>query len=274
MHELLVAFLIGVSSSGHCLMMCGGIASSLSSNVKQHAFLPRMSRTLLFHIGRISCYASLGFIIGDVLRLAISTSPTAIFYSRLFAGLMLIVIGFYVLGFGGVARFIESRMAFVWQKLQPVVRHFMGVQSYSDAYAIGYLWGFLPCGILYSTLLWASSQVGGTSAALLMLFFGLGTIPALFFSGVLAQKLLSGRSKKVMGIALIIFGVWTMAFMVIGHGDGHGHHASPQHEMPTQQALPEHAHGGGHGMSTSDSASINHANHMPIPMHGEEHMHD
>lgn len=234
MPEIALAFFIGLSSSGHCLMMCGGIASSLSSNVKQHAFWPRMSRTLLFHLGRISCYASLGFIIGDVLRIVVGVSPTAVFYSRLLTGVMLIVIGFYVLGFGRVARFIEARMAFVWQKLQPVVRQFIGAESYGDAYVIGYLWGFLPCGIIYSTLLWASSQVGGTSAAVLMLFFGLGTIPALFASSVFVQKLLTGHSKKVMGVALIVFGLWTMAFMFVGgHGEHHQNHdeAQPMHEQ-------------------------------------------
>lgn len=263
MNELLIAFFIGLSSSGHCLMMCGGIASSLSSNVKQHAFWPRMSRTLLFHLGRISCYASLGFVIGDLLRLAVSTSPAAVFYSRLFAGLMLVIIGAYVMGFGRVARFIESRMAFIWQKLQPVVRQFMGAESYGDAYVIGYLWGFLPCGIIYSTLLWASSQVGDTSAALLMLFFGLGTIPALFASSLFVQKLLTGRGKKIMGAALIVFGLWTMSFVFMSHGNGHDGHSPAMHDSHSQPMA----------VDSAEQSMQSHSEHQPLSVDNDANSH-
>lgn len=231
-YECLLAFMIGLSSSGHCLMMCGGIASSLSGQLADRAFWPRIGRTLLFHIGRISCYAMLGFFVGDLLRMAVGTSTTAVFYSRLFTGIMLLIIGSYAAGFGNMVRVIEGRMAFVWQKLQPLVRQFIRVEHYSDAYALGFLWGFLPCGIIYSALMWASSQIGGSSAALLMLCFGLGTIPALFASNLIIQKILSGSTKKLLGIALILFGLWTIASLFIGHGS-HNHqqhnHSEAQH---------------------------------------------
>lgn len=233
-HEIVLAFLIGLSSSGHCLMMCGGIASSLASNTAHLKPFPRIARTLLFHIGRISCYAMLGFFIGDVLRVALTVSSDAIFYSRLVTGIMLIIIGCYAAGFANLVRIIEGKLSFVWRKLQPLVRQFIHAEQLSDAYALGFLWGFLPCGIIYSTLIWATSQVSATSTAVLMISFGLGTIPALFFSNVLIQKILSQSTKKLLGIALILFGVWTIASVLMPHL--HQHSSAESHPATHQHA--------------------------------------
>lgn len=243
MTELLVAFSIGLASSSHCLMMCGGIASSLSGQVRDYSRWPRLARNLLFHLGRISCYAALGLLIGDVLRVIISQHPSLVFYSRVLTGVMLIVIGFYVMGMGRAVRAIEGQLSFVWQKLQPLVQRFRKVEHYSDAYILGFLWGFLPCGVLYTALIWASSNTSGVSASLLMLFFGLGTIPALFASSVFIQKLLTGRSKKIMGAALIVFGVWSMSAVLMHHFGGHDHgehgHATEHQE---HNVSDEHGH--------------------------------
>lgn len=231
-HELLLALLIGLSSSGHCLMMCGGIASSLSGSIANMPRSARLTRTLLFHIGRVSCYAMLGFFIGDILRIVIGNSETAVFYSRIITGIMLVLIGCYAAGIANFVRILEGKLAFIWRKLQPLVRQFIRVETPSDAYALGFLWGFLPCGIIYSTLIWASSQIESTSSALLMLFFGLGTIPALFASNLMVQKLLSGNTKKLLGIALILFGIWTIASLFIGHN--HHAQAKPQDSIHHQ----------------------------------------
>lgn len=239
MGEILIALTIGLASSSHCLMMCGGIASSLAGQVRDYNRWPRLTRTLLFHIGRISCYAALGFIIGDVLRLLVQQSPSLVFYSRVLTGVMLVVIGLYVMGFGRAVKAIEGQLSFVWQKLQPLVQKFKRVENYSDAYILGFLWGFLPCGVLYTALIWASSQTGDVSAGILMFFFGLGTIPALFASSVVVQKLLTGRNKKIIGAALIVFGFWSMA-AVFAHSshEHHERHNHSEHSAPTV----EHEH--------------------------------
>lgn len=241
MGEIIVALGIGLASSSHCLMMCGGISSSLAGQVRDYSRWPRLIRTLLFHLGRISCYAVLGFVIGDVLRLLVSQSPNLVLYSRVLTGVMLVVIGLYVMGFGRAVRAIEGQLSFVWQKLQPLVQKFKQVENYSDAYILGYLWGFLPCGVLYTALIWASSQTGDVSAGVLMFFFGLGTIPALFGSSLLVQKLLTGRSKKIIGAALVVFGLWSMGAVISHAFHDHDHHGE-QHDASGHAAVIEQVH--------------------------------
>lgn len=226
---LLSAFLIGLAGSGHCLVMCGGISSALSSNIQQQTASQRVLTTLLFHGGRICCYALLGLVVGDLLRVAIQSSPSLILYSRLFAALLLVLIGLYIIGINTIIKHIEARMAFIWRRLQPVAQRFIPVRRFRDALIVGFFWGFLPCGLIYSTLLWTATSAGDTSAALLMLFFGLGTIPALFSSNVLLQKVLTGKSKKLIGILVILFGLWTAASLLMGHAGHAPKEQTPQH---------------------------------------------
>ncbi|HEY9032631.1 MAG TPA: sulfite exporter TauE/SafE family protein [Pseudomonadales bacterium] len=245
MFETLVsAFLIGLASSGHCLVMCGGIASALSSNIDQQQGHRRLLTLLLFHGGRILCYTLLGLVVGDLLRTALHGSPQLMFSSRLVAAGLLVLIGLYIAGINTVIKHIESRMAFVWRALQPAIRRFMPIRRFRDALVLGFFWGFLPCGIIYSTLLWASTSVDGHSAAVLMFFFGLGTIPALLSSNIVLQRFITGRSKKVIGLLMIGFGLWTAASLLMGHGK---HQHQPASQTTGQPAIEQHKHHSHHG---------------------------
>ncbi len=82
------------------------------------------------------------------------------------------------------------------------------------ALLLGALWGWLPCGLVYSTLLWAASQGNALDSALLMLAFGLGTWPVLLATGLAAERvtaLLRKRSVRMAGgLLVIVFGIWTL----------------------------------------------------------------
>lgn len=240
--EVLVsAFLIGLASSGHCLMMCGGIASALSGNIEQQRQSRRIITLLLFHTGRILCYAMLGLVVGDVLRSALRSSPELMFYSRIFAATLLVLIGLYIAGINTFIKHIESHMAFIWQRLQPLVQRFIPITRYRDALIVGFFWGFLPCGIIYSTLLWASTSVTEYSAAIVMFCFGLGTIPALLSSSIVLQKIITGKSKKVIGLLMILFGIWTASSLVIMQSK-HQQHGGHEKPADTIQETMQHQH--------------------------------
>jgi sulfite exporter TauE/SafE len=229
---LLIAFSIGLSGSAHCLAMCGGISSALSSGIKNSAFYQRLLRLVTFHLGRISCYCLIGVITGLLLQGVIGISKTAMFYTHLFALLMILLSGLYIAGFNPWLKKLEEKLAFIWKALQPTVQKFIAMENLRQAFGLGFIWGFLPCGMIYSTVLWASSATQSYQAGLLMFAFGLGTLPALLLINLGHQQLVQGFRKlqlnRVLGILLIIYAAISIAMkLTTPHGE-HSHHSNQQ----------------------------------------------
>ena len=90
----------------------------------------------------------------------------------------------------------------------------MPVTSVPQALFLGAIWGWLPCGLVYSSLLWAASQGSAINSALLMLVFGLGTVPVLLATGMAAERLtalLRQRGVRIAGgVLVMLFGLWTL----------------------------------------------------------------
>jgi sulfite exporter TauE/SafE len=233
---LAVAFIIGLGSSGHCLLMCGGISSALTSRMSTTSTLSRLLHLLLFHTGRISCYALLGTLLGGTLGWLISYSTQLATFSRIIAALTIIFMGLYVSGYSSLIRIVEKRLAFIWQNLQPLTQRFMAMQHWYHAFCLGLLWGFLPCGMIYSTLLWASSNNQGFSTGLLMLSFGLGTVPALLATNWLGLQtfafLNQKNYKRVIGLVLIAYGLISMAFLFMPASLHNHHHKTSPNDIP------------------------------------------
>lgn len=207
----IAAVTLGLLSSGHCLFMCGGISQALSSQTKDKSWL----NTLLFHSGRISCYALLGLLLGSVIHQIAMEYHLLAKVLRHLSGVLLILIGLYIAGADRFLKVVEKRFAFIWKGLQPAVKKVLGMQRLHHAYALGFLWGFLPCGIIYSTLLWASTTTQGASASLVMLLFGLGTVPSFLVLGFFGEQLMTMLRRKqlrnLIGGLFVVFGLWTIA---------------------------------------------------------------
>ncbi|CAA0124634.1 Uncharacterised protein [BD1-7 clade bacterium] len=232
---LAAAFGIGLLSTSHCIFMCGGIASALSANVTGVGF-QRFARLALFHLGRISCYALLGFFVASILSVAADQYKLVGITLRHVAAFMMIMIGFYIAGAGRFIKFIEKRFSFIWSSLQPLVQRYIGMKKIHHAYLLGFLWGFLPCGVIYSTLIWASSSADGLNASVLMFVFGLGTLPGFLALGVIQQPLMklmrSKHAKWLVGLAFILFGFWTLAsfyYPMLMGGGAHNHSSHMMH---------------------------------------------
>jgi uncharacterized protein len=222
---LLSAFMLGFFGSAHCLGMCGGLASALGLNTAPPtkniiATHNRSSQTsghplflLAYNIGRISSYCMAGLIVGS-LGFWLSKQLAALEVLRYLAASMLILMGLY-LGqwFNGIL-WTEKLGSKLWPYIQPLSKRFIPIKSLKDAFFVGIVWGWLPCGLVYSALIWASLEASTLGSALIMLAFGLGTLPSMLASGLFAQQL-SGFIRQLWfrstaALLMITFGLWSM----------------------------------------------------------------
>ncbi len=210
------AFLIGLLGSTHCLGMCGGISASLSMALPVGSgFRFRQSLMLLtFNFGRIASYAVIAAGVALLSTSAADQWAELGGLLRTIAGLLLILMGLSMAQWWQGIRYVERLGAPVWSKLSPLTRRLLPVRHPGQALALGVLWGWLPCGLIYSTLGWAALQPTVGSAALTMVFFGLGTLPSMLATGYAAGwiKGLQGNRlfRKGTAVMLIVFGLWTL----------------------------------------------------------------
>lgn len=218
------AFLIGLLGSTHCLGMCGGISASLSMALPVgRGFRLRQSLMLVaFNGGRIGSYVLLATLIA-----LLSTNAAAQWNQlgpvlRTLAGALLILMGLSMGQWWQGIRHVERVGAPVWRRLSPLTRRLIPVDHAGQALALGALWGWLPCGLVYSTLGWAALQPSVPSAALTMLSFGLGTLPSMLATGYAATTLRKLRQRKpfrqLAGLLLVGFGLWTLPLGHFVHG--------------------------------------------------------
>ncbi|WP_060499655.1 sulfite exporter TauE/SafE family protein [Pseudomonas sp. NBRC 111133] len=206
------ALVLGLLGGGHCLGMCGGLMGALTLAIPPEQRGRRLRLLLAYNLGRITSYACAGLLLG-LAGWAVASSPAALAL-RALAALLLIAMGLYLAGWWSGLTRIEALGRGLWRHIQPVASRLLPVSSLPRALLLGALWGWLPCGLVYSTLLWAASQGNAGYSAALMLAFGVGTWPVLLATGLAAERvnaLLRRRSVRVAGgVLVMLFGVWTL----------------------------------------------------------------
>ena len=207
--DLIAALLIGLAGSVHCVGMCGGIVAAFSVTLPDNQ--PRFSYLFLYNLGRILSYGVIGAIAGGI-GLAFSNSisaGTTILY--FISALMLILLGLYIGNWWKVLRHHERLAQGPWRKIQPVSKAFLPMNHPAKALPFGLIWGWLPCGLVYSTLSWSVAAGSAAKGAMIMIFFGLGTLPALITLGMSALNIRQILSKslvqKAIGSLMIIYGL-------------------------------------------------------------------
>jgi sulfite exporter TauE/SafE len=217
--ELASAFVVGLLGGVHCIGMCGGIVSTLTFGLPQEA-RGRLSATvpfqLAYNLGRIISYTLAGALVGGLGFLLAQALP--LYHAQrvlyLVAGLFMLALGLYLAGWWpGVAR-LEQLGGGLWRRLEPLGRGLMPVRTARQALALGLVWGWLPCGLVYSVLVWTVSAGGALEGAALMLAFGLGTLPNLLLMGLVAGGILRWTRKawvrRGAGLMVMGFGLYTL----------------------------------------------------------------
>jgi len=170
---LFTALVLGVAGSAHCIGMCGPIALAVPSPGPGVGV--RLRSTLLLNGGRLMTYVLLGMAIGTFghgLHLAGLQQVVSIV-----AGVLLLL---SVLVPGLLQRFSPTgRLSMDISRLRSALARNLKRTAPEALFLTGVLNGLLPCGLLYAALLGASTYATATDGALFMLFFGLGTWPAL-----------------------------------------------------------------------------------------------
>jgi sulfite exporter TauE/SafE len=205
----LALFLIGLLGGTHCIGMCGGIVSALSMGGP-----PRFSLHLAYNSGRIVSYAAAGALAGALGGLSLTLAGQLPVRVALYvlANLMLVALGFYLIGITQSLAFTERLGRKLWVHVQPLSKRYLPARTVAQAFPLGLLWGWLPCGLVYSALATALTSGSALGGAGLMLAFGAGTLPNLLLAGLLAVRLRSYAGKPwvrlVAGLLVLGFGVW------------------------------------------------------------------
>ncbi len=243
---LAAAFMIGLLGSTHCIGMCGGIVGALTMGLPEstrQSWLKLLPYLLTYNIGRLFSYSLAGFIAG-----LLSDSVSGFFQIGRFpvggivGGFFMVALGIYIAGWLQTMAPLERLGGHFWRLIEPVGRRFMPVKSPAQALGLGIFWGWLPCGLVYSSLAWAATSGDAVQSAFLMLAFGAGTLPVLLAMGSFAEKLHYFTRHKwtryIAGILLIAFGVMILTKALSG-GHQHGMNHSEQHTMQQEMTLYE-----------------------------------
>ncbi len=214
--QYLVAFITGLLGGVHCFGMCGGIVGALSLSSPQQQKSPQISILLGYNIGRISGYVVAGTFVGFLGASLVDL--TGIQNTKqvlsVVASVFMIALGFYLTGLWSSFSKLEIIGTGLWKRIQPLTKRFIPVHSFSQALPLGFLWGWLPCGLVYTALIWTLSAGSAVKGGLIMLAFGLGTLPNLLIMGVLAAQL--GRwvkhpmVRKLAGLLVVLMGILTL----------------------------------------------------------------
>ena len=216
--SLVSAFLVGLLGGGHCAGMCGGIVGAVSLSLPGSR--PRIGFLLVYNLGRIASYGAAGLLAGAIGASSFFLDHVLPVERVLYAlaSVMLILLGLYLAGIWRGVVVLETVGGKLWRQVQPWSKRFLPVRTLPQALALGSIWGWLPCGLVYSVVVAALATGSPWRGATLMLAFGLGTLPALLAMGMAAVRMRAVLQhvwvRRLSGLVVIGFGLlglWRLA---------------------------------------------------------------
>ena len=221
--------------------MCGGIVGAFGVAAPSRTAFPipvvgqshevarhssSLLRVVMFNAGRITSYMLAGAVMAGLVgsvRLFINiTALQKVGYVA--ANLMLIALGLSLMQvWSGIAQ-LEKLGQLLWQRLQPLLKVFIPIQKPWQAFALGAIWGWVPCAMVYSVLMTALLTGSALQGALVMLAFGLGTLPLLVTMGWLSQSLpvffRKAQVRLMAGLLVLLFGLLGVVRLLTGLSHG------------------------------------------------------
>ncbi|GLO60966.1 cytochrome biogenesis protein [Vibrio sp. MACH09] len=185
--DLIGALFVGFLGSAHCVGMCGGIASAMSINITAKS--DRLLTILCYNFGRLSSYTLAGFVVGGAISSASSlvTDYSVLNWLRFLSAFVMIVLALHIGKWWQGIIYIEKLGQWLWRFINPIATKLLPLSSPFQALPLGFLWGWLPCGLVYSALTWAAVSGSGINGSLTMLAFGIGTLPSMLLVGISAE---------------------------------------------------------------------------------------
>ncbi len=212
---LSAALLAGLVGSAHCLGMCGGLSGLFAVNAHVLSLRKQLPRALLYNAGRIVSYAVLGIIVASVGTVIVKAAPPLAIGIRLLSGIVIILVGLKVAFDLRALNMLERMGASLWSRIAPHAKGLVPADTAPKAFGLGLVWGWLPCGLVYSVLLIAATSAQPVAGAATMVVFGLGTLPAMLMTGLGAARLSSAlrrRGTRIgLGVLIIVMGIATVA---------------------------------------------------------------
>ncbi len=215
---LLSALVMGLLGGVHCVGMCGGIVTALTigTTTERHQHQP-LGFLLAYNVGRILSYTVAGggvALLSHTLTLLGEGMVVRQLFNLLSATVM-ILLGLYLGGWWPRAiLIIERGGGHLWHRIQPLAQRLIPIRTLPQAVISGMVWGWLPCGLVYTALLWATAAATPPQGMLIMAAFGLGTLPTLLgiglFSEALRRRLQRPWVRSIAGIMVIFLGLYQL----------------------------------------------------------------
>ncbi|MGQ5523850.1 sulfite exporter TauE/SafE family protein [Chitinimonas sp. PSY-7] len=211
-------FLAGFLGGVHCLGMCGGLVTALGLNISGQ----RVYLLLAVNLGRLAAYITIGALLGGISGTLELASQALYLQTILYvvSQLLVVMLGLYLAGWSPWLARLERAGVPLWRHLQPRLSALLPLRSMPAALLAGAIWGWLPCGLVYTAATAALASGSALSGAAILAAFGLGTLPNLMAMGLVANQLLHWRQKvwlrQVVGLLLALYGVFGLFRYFIG----------------------------------------------------------
>ncbi|WP_404339812.1 sulfite exporter TauE/SafE family protein [Pseudoalteromonas mariniglutinosa] len=213
---LISAFMMGLLGSGHCVAMCGGIASSLqlAANSNRHILF-----SISYNLGRATSYMVAGALVAGISSQFASQSTLFALLLSFISGLFMILVGIYIMRLAATLQWLEKLgKTLVWKHLVKLNKYLMPINSTAKALGYGALWGWLPCGLVYSALTLTMTSQTPLQGALVMFFFALGTFPAMISVALISQRVHAlfnhTWTRIILGSIIVWYGVYLLIIAI------------------------------------------------------------
>lgn len=218
--QAFAAFSLALAGGLHCAGMCGGITGAMQLNRPREVSPATLAAG--YHAGRIVSYSLAGALAGTLGAALYAADVMPVQATLLAVGsLMLLAIGATMFGRNAWLKRIEPAGAWIWRRIAPLARRVYPPRTSAQALAAGLAWGWIPCGMVYAALPLALVAGGPLHGALVMIAFGVGTLPNMLALDVAvygigrAGQATGARSlawaRPLAGVAIVVFGLSGLA---------------------------------------------------------------
>lgn len=224
---LFAALLTGLLGSAHCVGMCSGISGMFAMHAQQSSIRARLPLAIGYNMGRVTSYAILGLTVAFLGSTAVSGIPVLAGPVRFVGGLVIVLVGLQIAFDWRVLKPLERMGSTIWSGVAPLAQRLVPVTNLPRALGLGLLWGWLPCGLVYSVLLIAATSSGAVNGALIMIAFGIGTMPAMLLTGMgtaqLARIMRQKSARLGLGLLIVALGLATLAMPLLAGASAGAH---------------------------------------------------